>query len=60
MPELCRNVASVSPADKSATLQLKDVEGHNRLILRVAPSGEPSIQMLDAEEHVVKEWNLKQ
>jgi len=46
--------------DKSATLQHKDVEGHNRLVLKVTANGEPSIQMMDAQEHVAKEWSLRQ
>ncbi len=45
--------------DKSPTLQLKDAEGHSRLVLKVTPNGEPSIQMLDAKEHVEKEWSLR-
>ena len=44
--------------DKSSVLQLKDVEGRSRLVLKVAPNGEPSIQMLDEQEHVQKEWGL--
>jgi hypothetical protein len=41
--------------DKSAVLQLKDTEGRNRIVLRVAPDGTPSIQLLDAFGHVSKE-----
>ena len=44
--------------DKSSVLQLKDVEGRSRLVLKVAPNGDPSIQMLDEQEHVQKEWGL--
>lgn len=41
--------------DKSAVLQLKDTEGRNRIVLKVAPDGTPSIQLLDASGHVSKE-----
>lgn len=34
--------------DKSAVLQLKDTEGRNRIVLKVAEDGTPSIQLLDA------------
>ena len=44
--------------DKSSVLQLKDLEGRNRLILKVAPDGNPSIQLLDAEGHVGKELRI--
>ena len=40
--------------DKSAVLQLKDTEGRNRIILKVAADGTPSMQFLDAEGHVAK------
>lgn len=41
--------------DKSAVLQLKDAEGRNRIVLRVAANGTPSIQLLDATGHISKE-----
>lgn len=41
--------------DKSAVLQLKDTEGRNRIVLKVAPDGTPSIQLLDASGHISKE-----
>lgn len=41
--------------DKSAVLQLKDTEGRNRIVLKVASDGTPSIQLLDASGHVSKE-----
>jgi len=41
--------------DKSAELQLKDTEGRNRIVLRVAPDGTPSIQLLDSAGRVAKE-----
>jgi len=40
--------------DKSAVLQLKDTEGRNRIILKVAADGTPSMQFLNADGHVVK------
>ncbi len=40
--------------DKSAVLQLKDTEGRNRIVLRVAPDGTPSIQLLNADGHMAK------
>ena len=40
--------------DKSAVLQLKDTEGRNRIILKVAADGTPSMQFLDADGHVAK------
>jgi hypothetical protein len=42
-------------ADKSAVLELKDTEGRNRIILKVAANGMPSIQLLDAAGHVTKQ-----
>jgi hypothetical protein len=41
--------------DKSAVLQLRDAEGRNRIVLRVAANGTPSIQLLDATGHISKE-----
>ena len=41
--------------DKSAVLQLKDPEGRNRIVLKVAADGTPSIQLLDAIGHVSKD-----
>jgi hypothetical protein len=40
--------------DKSAVLQLKDTEGRNRIVLKVAADGTPSIQLLDADGRVAK------
>jgi hypothetical protein len=41
--------------DKSAVLQLKDAEGRNRIVLKVAADGTPSIQLLDATGHVSRD-----
>jgi hypothetical protein len=39
----------------SAVLQLKDAEGRNRIVLKVAADGTPSIQLLDATGHVSRD-----
>jgi hypothetical protein len=44
--------------DKSSVLQLKDGEGRNRLVLKVASDGSPFIQFLDAQGNVGKELRL--
>jgi hypothetical protein len=41
--------------DHSSTLQLKDTEGRNRIVLQVTPDGTPKIQLLDATGKVTKE-----
>jgi hypothetical protein len=41
--------------DGSSVLQLKDAEGRDRLILRVAPDGAPHLQFLDAAGKVISE-----
>jgi len=41
--------------DKSAVLQLKDTEGHNRIVLKVSADGTPSIQLLDATGRVSRD-----
>jgi hypothetical protein len=41
--------------DGGSILQLKDTEGRDRLILRVAPDGTPKLQVLDAAGKVVSE-----
>jgi hypothetical protein len=41
--------------DGGSILQLKDTEGRDRLILRVAPDGTPKLQFLDAAGKVVSE-----
>ena len=42
-------------ADKSASLKLKDAEGHDRIVMQVAPDGTPSVKFLDAAGKVVSE-----
>jgi hypothetical protein len=41
--------------DGGSVLQLKDTEGRDRLVLRVAPDGTPKLQFLDAAGKVVSE-----
>ena len=41
-------------ADKSVSLQLKDQQGHERLVARVAADGTPELQFLDAGGKVVR------
>ena len=41
-------------SDKSVSLDLKDQQGHVRLVARVAPDGTPSLQFLDAGGRVVR------
>jgi len=38
--------------DRSVALRLKDVEGHDRVVIRVAPDGAPVLQLLDDKGHV--------
>jgi len=39
--------------DRSAALQLKDVQGRDRIVLRVAADGTPSLQLLDEQGKVI-------
>jgi hypothetical protein len=41
-------------SDKSVSLQLKDQQGHERLVARVTTDGTPELQFLDANGRVVK------
>lgn len=41
--------------DGGSVLQLKDMEGRDRIVLRVAPDGTPKLQFLDASGKVVGE-----
>lgn len=41
--------------DGGSILQLKDAEGRDRLVLRVAPNGTPTLQFLDAAGKVLSE-----
>jgi hypothetical protein len=42
-------------ADGASVLCLKDKEGHDRIVMRVAPDGTPKLQMLDADGGVLDE-----
>ncbi len=42
-------------SDGTAALRLKDREGRDRIVIRVAPDGTPQLQMLDAVGNVVDE-----
>lgn len=42
-------------ADKSVALRLKDTQGHDRLVIEVAPDGAPQLKFLDADGKVVSE-----
>jgi hypothetical protein len=42
-------------SDHSAALRLKDAEGHDRIVIQVAPDGSPSIQFLDAAGKLVSQ-----
>lgn len=41
--------------DGGSVLRLKDMEGRDRIVLRVAPDGTPKLQLLDADGKVVGE-----
>ena len=41
--------------DGGSVLQLKDAEGRDRLVLRVAPEGTPKLQFLDAAGKIINE-----
>jgi len=43
-----------SAPDKSVSLVLKDQQGHERLVARVAPDGTPVLQFLDASGRVLR------
>jgi ribonucleotide reductase alpha subunit len=45
-------------SDNSSVLRLKDPEGRDRIVLKVDGSGEPSVQMLDAEGKVISQLPL--
>jgi hypothetical protein len=42
-------------ADRSVGLRLKDVQGRDRIVIRVAPDGTPALQFLDANGKVTNE-----
>jgi hypothetical protein len=41
--------------DKSVAMKLKDVDGHDRIVLEVAPDGSPSVRFLDAEGKLISQ-----
>jgi hypothetical protein len=41
--------------DKAASLKLKDQDGHDRIVIRVAADGSPTIQFLDQGGKVVSQ-----
>jgi len=43
-----------SEPDKSVNLRLKDQQGRDRLVARVAPDGSPEVQFLDANGKVIR------
>ena len=45
--------------EKGSSLRLKDAEGHNRIILRVAADGTPEMQFLDASGKARSQWPAK-
>lgn len=45
--------------DKSVALRLKDPDGHDRVILQVAPDGSPELQFLDKDGKVVSQMPPK-
>jgi hypothetical protein len=44
-----------SGGDKSVSLKLKDGDGHDRIVLEVAPDGSPAIRFLDSNGKVVSQ-----
>ena len=43
--------------DKSASLRIKDADGHERLVMRVEANGDPVIQFLDAAGKITNEFS---
>ncbi|MGA8143032.1 MAG: hypothetical protein WB987_03985 [Candidatus Acidiferrales bacterium] len=41
--------------DRSVALRLKDVEGRDRIVIRVDPAGSPLIQLLDEEGKIIRQ-----
>jgi len=39
----------------ASVLRLKDAEGRDRIVMRVAPDGTPKLQLLDADGKVLSE-----
>lgn len=46
-------------SDHSVALRLKDNVGHDRIVLRVAPDGRPSVEFFDDSGHAVRPWAEK-
>jgi hypothetical protein len=46
-------------SDHSVALRLKDNAGHDRIVLRVAPDGKPSVEFFDDSGHAVRPWAEK-
>ena len=44
-----------SAGDKSVSLKLKDADGHDRVVIEVAPDGSPAIRFLDSSGKVVSQ-----
>ncbi|HUO17933.1 MAG TPA: hypothetical protein VMX38_23360 [Verrucomicrobiae bacterium] len=45
--------------DDSTSLELKDEQGHDRILLKVAADGTPSMQLLDQQGKVISEFPAK-
>ena len=45
--------------DASSALHLRDAQGHDRIVLRVAADGTPQMQFLDAAGKAVQQWPTK-
>jgi hypothetical protein len=45
--------------DQSAALQLKDLEGRDRIVMMVAADGTPSLQFLDDQGKVIKQFSTQ-
>ena len=45
--------------DHSVALRLRDVQGRDRIVIRVAPDGTPALQFLDESGRVTKELSAK-
>jgi hypothetical protein len=41
--------------DKSVALRLKDVEGHDRIVMRVAPDGSPVLQFINKDGKIISQ-----
>jgi hypothetical protein len=41
--------------DKSVALRLKDVEGHDRIVIQVAPDGSPTLQFINKDGRIISQ-----